>query len=79
MTTVDFTTNARGTKDWLEATEHLIIMAYTEVLAPPVAPDDGQQVGRTEDPKVLEWAKLQKEIKEEGTLTLDEVKARYGL
>ena len=40
---------------------------------------DGQQVAQTEDPRVLEWEKLQKEITEEGTLTLEEVKARYGL
>ena len=40
---------------------------------------DGQQVGRTEDPRVSEWENLQQEIKEKGTLTLEEVKARYGL
>ena len=33
----------------------------------------------SEDPRVLEWENLQKEIKEKGTLTLEEVKARYGL
>lgn len=54
-------------------------MVRDAVYAPPVAPDDARQVGGTEDPRVLEWENLQKEIKEKGTLTLEEVKARYGL